>query len=319
MKQSLLVLEPQYREKVWGGSRLRRDGPPVGEAWAACEESKVLGGPLAGRTVAELVAEYGDGLLGADVAARYGHRFPLLIKLLDCGDWLSVQVHPNDEQARRMVGPDQWGKTEGWHFLEVEEGARIIAGVKPGTTPRDLESAIREGRVGEVARQLEVRAGETLFIPAGTLHALGPGTFLYEVQQASDTTYRVYDWDRPASAGRKLHVKEAVAVTDTRNNPTPSPARISPGVATPLLRCAFFDLDALNLNATPYAFDTEGRRFNLVTVTAGSVRVRCGDESVKLCAYETVLVAGAAGACEIRSDCEEASVLMASPSTGRLS
>lgn len=313
LKQTLFALEPQYREKVWGGRRLRGAGAPVGEVWAAFEGSSVLGGALAGRTLSELVARYGEALIGAESASRFGRRFPLLVKLLDCADWLSVQVHPDDAQAERMVGPGESGKTEAWHFLEVEAGAHIIAGVKQGTTRDDLRRAIREGRVSDVARRLEVSAGETLYIPAGTLHALGPGLLLYEVQQASDTTYRVYDWDRPAGAGRELHVEEAVAVTDPDNNPSPSPAWISTGVAVPLVRCPFFDLDALRIDGEALVGDTEGLRFHVITATAGSVSVRSGAETLTLGVYETALVAAAAGSYEVRSPDGESAVLIASP------
>src|ERR671927_1165823 len=212
--QKLFRLEPQYRERVWGGRRLKAADPPVGEAWVAFGESRVAGGDYEGKTVAELSEEYGAEFLGGAAAERYGTRFPLLVKLLDCADWLSVQVHPNDEQARRLVGPEEFGKSEAWHFIEAEPGATIYAGVRAGTSKEELEAAIRGGRVLEVAEQLEVKAGETVYIPAGTLHALGPGLLLYEVQQSSDTTYRVYDWDRPASAGRELHVEQSVAVTN---------------------------------------------------------------------------------------------------------
>jgi mannose-6-phosphate isomerase len=313
LEQALFTLEPQYREKVWGGRRLRGEGAPVGEVWAAFDGSVARGGHADGRTVCELVAEHAGELLGADSVARFGRRFPVLVKLLDCADWLSVQVHPDDAQAARMVGPGESGKTEAWHFLEVEDGAEIIAGVKAGTTRRGLEEAIREGRVGDVARRFKVRAGETLYIPAGTLHSLGPGLLLYEVQQASDTTYRVYDWGRPAGAGRELHVEEAAAVTDPGKNPERSTARLSPGVPAPLIRCPFFDLDALRLGGGAFVGDTEGRRFHVVTATEGSVSVRSGREAVTLGAYETVLVAGAAGAYEVRPLEAESAVLIASP------
>ena len=313
LKQKLFALEPQHREKVWGGRRLRGTGPPVGEVWAAFGESKVLGGSLAGRTLSELVSEYGEELLGAETVSRFGRRFPLLVKLLDCADWLSVQVHPDDAQAERMVGPGESGKSEAWHFLEVEDGSYIIAGVKHGTTRDELRSAIREGRVGDVARRLEVSAGETLYVPAGTLHALGPGLLLYELQQASDTTYRVYDWDRPAGAGRELHVEEAEAVTDPLKNPEPSTVRMSPGVAAPLIRCPFFDLDALRLDGGAFHGDTGGLRVHVITATAGSVTVQSGAESLTLGVYETALVAGAAGAYEVRAVDGDSSVLIASP------
>lgn len=313
LKQTLFTLEPQYREKVWGGRRLRGEGPPVGEVWAAFDGSVARGGPADGRTIGELVAGHGEELLGAESVARFGRRFPLLVKLLDCADWLSVQVHPDDAQAARMVGTGESGKTEAWQFLEVEDGAEIIAGVKEGTTRRELEAAIREGRVGDVARRFKVRAGETLYIPAGTLHSLGPGLLLYEVQQASDTTYRVYDWGRPAGAGRALHVEEAAAVTDPRKNPEPSTARLSPGVPAPLIRCPFFDLDALRLDGGAFDGDTEGSRFQVITATEGSVSVRSGREAVTLRKYETTLVAGSAGAYEVSPLEAEAAVLIASP------
>ena len=313
LKQSLFTLEPQYREKVWGGRRLRAEGEPVGESWVAFEGSRVRGGASDGRTVAELASEYGAELLGASVASRHGTRFPLLVKLLDCADWLSVQVHPDDAQAERMVGPGETGKSEAWHFLEAGEGAQIIAGVKPGTTASELEAAIREGRVQEVARRLEVRAGETLYIPAGTLHALGPGLLLYEVQQASDTTYRVYDWGRPAGAGRELHVEQAVAVTDPEKNPALTPPPSSKGSAAPLIRCPFFDLDLLRTDGGPFSGDTGGQTPHVVTSITGSVNVSSKGESVKLGLYETVLVAGAAGAYEVSPVGGDAAVLIASP------
>lgn len=313
LKQTLFTLEPQYREKVWGGHRLRGEGAPVGEVWAAFDGSVTRGGAASGRTIGELVAEYGEELLGAESASRFGRRFPLLVKLLDCAEWLSVQVHPDDSQAARMVGPGESGKSEAWHFLEAEDGAEIIAGVREGTTRDDLRRAIRDGRVGDVVRRMKVRAGETLYIPAGTLHSLGPGLLLYEVQQASDTTYRVFDWNRPAGAGRELHTEEAAEVTDPARNPEPSTARLSPGVPAPLIRCPFFDLDALRLDGGAFVGDTEGLRLQVITTTAGSVSVRSGREDVMLRTNETALVAGAAGAYEIRPLEDESAVLIASP------
>ena len=318
MMQRLFLLEPQYRERVWGGQRLKASDPPVGEAWIAFVESRVQSGTHAGQTVAELTARYGAQFLGQEVAARFGLRFPLLIKLLDCADWLSVQVHPNDEQAERLVGPGEFGKTEAWHFLEVAPGATIFAGVKPGTTAADLAAAIREGHVLEVAQQLEVRAGETALLPAGTLHALGPGLLLYEVQQSSDTTYRVYDWGRPATAGRKLHIEESVAVTDPRKTAvlTPPPVLEGTTVVT-AVSCPFFALDVLQITGSALKGHTEGRAFDLLTVTAGTIEVSCDGERVQLGGYETALVAGGAGAYEIYAVEGTAALLRAAVPTVR--
>ncbi|MFL6335587.1 MAG: type I phosphomannose isomerase catalytic subunit [Pyrinomonadaceae bacterium] len=318
LTQRLFLLEPQYRERVWGGQRLKAADPPVGEAWVAFEESRVVEGNHAGRTVAELSSEYGEDLLGREVFKAYGSRFPLLVKLLDCADWLSVQVHPNDEQARRLVGPGEFGKSEAWHFIEAEPGATIYAGIKPGTSAEELEAAIRTGRVLDVAEQLEVKAGETVYIPAGTLHALGPGLLLYEVQQSSDTTYRIYDWDRPASAGRRLHVEESVAVTDPRKGAAVRPApELSGTAAAAALACPYFDLEVISLGEDPLGGDTRGETFHLLTLTEGSAELSRDGEAVRLDRYETALVAGGAGAYQVRAEGGGARLLRASVPTRR--
>ena len=300
--QNLLVLAPQFRKRVWGGQRLHASDPPIGEAWVAFGESVVSSQPLAGRRLADLAAERGAALLGSSASDRFGPRFPLLVKLLDCADWLSVQVHPNDDQARRMVGPDEFGKTEAWFFLETAADARILVGVRPDTTADALTAAIRKGRVVDVAAGIPVRSGEAILIPAGTLHALGPGLLLYEIQQASDTTYRAYDWGRPQSAGRNLHIEESVAVTTIdgprdRTSPTVS---VMGGIAE-AVDCAYFHLDLARVGATPLALDTGGRSFHVVTVVEGAVELSCDSETVRLGRFETALVAGAAGAYEARA------------------
>jgi len=293
LTQRLFPLEPQYRERVWGGRRLKAADPPVGEAWVAFGESRVRSGEYAGRAVAALAAEHGEQLLGREVFESYGSRFPLLVKLLDCADWLSVQVHPNDEQAARLVGKGEFGKTEAWHFIEAGPGATIYAGVKRGTSTEELETAIRTGRVLEVAEQLEVKAGETVYIPAGTLHALGPGLLLYEVQQSSDTTYRVYDWGRPASAGRKLHVEESIAVTDPRKEAVVHPApQLSGPAAARALASPYFELEVLSPGGGALEADTRGETFHLLTLTEGEAELSCDGESVRLGRFETALVAG---------------------------
>jgi mannose-6-phosphate isomerase len=316
LTQRIIPLDPRYYERVWGGQTLKPADPPIGEAWIAFEKSVARSGPWRGRTIGELALTQGSMLLGNDVARRYGSRFPLLVKLLDCADWLSVQVHPDDERARAMVGPDEFGKTEAWNFLEVAPGARILAGVQPGTRPEDLAGAIRDGRVLEIARRIDVHAGDTVFIPAGTLHALGPGLLLYEVQQASDTTYRVYDWDRPASAGRKLHLEESVGVTNVAASPTltPLPALVGTAAAATAV-CDYFQLDVLQIADRPFAADTDGRSFHILTVVDGSVEVVSQGEAVHLQRYDTALVAGGAGAYTLRVDRPPARVLRAAVPT----
>ncbi len=201
-------LVPQYRERVWGGTRLKPDSPvPIGELWAVHEDNQVIGMP--GETLGSLTRKFPDEMLGPN---RSSDRFPLLIKLLDCHDWLSVQVHPDDAQAIALEGPGHVGKTEAWHVLEAKPGAELIASVRQDTTLADLHGAIDKGAVLDLCQRHLVRAGDNFFIPAGTLHALGPGLLLYEVQQSSELTYRVWDWDRPPSADRTLHIEKSKAV-----------------------------------------------------------------------------------------------------------
>jgi mannose-6-phosphate isomerase len=292
----ILGLEPQYRERVWGGRRLRSADPPIGEAWVAFGPSRVIGGPLDGQTIDDLLGAHAVEILGTAGVARYGGRFPLLIKLLDCKDWLSIQVHPNDEQARRLVGPDEFGKTEAWYFLDADPGAAILAGVKAGVSRETLVDAIRRGRVIDVADRVAVEAGEALLIPAGTLHALGPGLLLYEIQQASDTTYRAYDWDRPASAGRSLHIEACAEVMTAE----PAPDRTRPWIEAPTgtARAAsspYFDLDLVRVaRGLPLDADTGGSTFHIVTAVAGSAELRRGGETIRLDRFETALVVAAA-------------------------
>ena len=310
--QQLYLLEPQFRERVWGGQRLKPQRPPIGEVWCAYGKSRIQSGPNAGRTVDELTGDHGAAFVGDAVAARFRGIFPLLIKLLDCADWLSIQVHPNDSQAARLEGPGHVGKTEAWHFIEAEPGSTILAGTRPGTSHADLDRAIRTGSILDVSQYVAVHPGETYLLHAGTMHALGPGVLLYQVQQSSDITYRVFDWDRPASAGRELHIAQAVAVTDPLRQAIRTAAAIpADASSTEAVACSYFVLDVLNVAGVATPGDTGQRSFHVLTVKDGSVSLTCGDESVRLDKYATALVAGSAGDYEIRALERSAAVLRA--------
>jgi mannose-6-phosphate isomerase len=292
---NLLQLIPEYRDYVWGGQRLR-PGMLTAEAWIVYEGDRIANGLLQGKTLAEAAQQLGADLLGHDVVQRTGARFPLLIKILDCNDWLSVQVHPNDEQARRMEGPDQFGKTEAWHILEAREGAQLIAGVKEGTTAEALAEAIRTGAIIDCVQYRAARRGDTIFMPAGTLHALGPGFLVYEVQQTSNITYRIFDWNRPASAGRALHIEQAVAVTNPQNTGQIQPA-LDPAPADQhtLVQCPYFTLDLLAAQSQPLKLDTHGESFHAVTVIEGQGAIECAAERIVLNRFETALIAAQTG------------------------
>lgn len=218
-----LLLEPIYRRYLWGGRRfataLGRDLPPgddFAESWEvvdrAADQSLVAAGPLAGSPLGLLVRDHGRDLLGRHAPLP---AFPLLFKFLDAARDLSVQVHPDDERASRLVPPDR-GKTEAWYVVDAAPGARIYAGLAPGVDRDALAAAIREGSCAEVLHSFTVTAGDCVFIPAGTVHAIGAGLLVAEIQQSSDVTYRLFDWNRVGADGkaRPLHIEAGVeAVT----------------------------------------------------------------------------------------------------------
>jgi mannose-6-phosphate isomerase len=275
-------LIPQYHPRVWGGQRLKAtlaNTTPIGEAWVIHEHNLVQSGVFAGQTLEQVSLHFGRDLLGSNY---HGKRFPLLIKLLDCADWLSIQVHPNDTQALQLEGVGQLGKTEAWHLLEVDAGAELICGVKTGVLPAQLETAIRAGKVREVAQYQHVLTGETVMMPAGTMHALGPGMLLYEVQQTSDITYRVYDWDRPASAGRALHIEQSVAVTTT--NAASITPRLESGILT---QCPYFTLEKISNNTTS---TPDGSSFHAVTVTFGQAIFETEEQTWELNRFDSVII-----------------------------
>lgn len=294
-------LKPQYRDYVWGGDRLRPGHAPTAEAWVVYEGDEIASGPLAGATLAEVTRRYGPELLGQAVIAKTGQRFPLLIKLLDCAEWLSLQVHPDDEQAVRLEGAGHFGKTEAWHILEADPGAELLGGVKPGLSPREVREAIRAGKpLVDCMQRLQVESGDSLFIPAGMIHALGPGLLLYEIQQTSDITYRVYDWDRPASAGRKLHIEQSLQVADpgltgklVRSQP------LADGEKRLLMSSPYFNLEIYAGEKNALLQDTRERSFHALTVIAGQAEIQGQDWALRLSRFESAVVPAAAGSYQV--------------------
>ena len=312
-----LLLEPQYRDYVWGGGRLIPGKSPIAEAWVIFENDLILNGPLAGKTLGQAVTATGAALLGPQTYLKTGNRFPLLIKLLDCANWLSLQVHPTDELAVRLEGPGQYGKTEAWHFLEADPGAEILAGLRPGTSCETLEKGITEHKLLDMMQPLQVKNGDSILINAGMIHALGPGILVYEVQQTSDWTYRVLDWDRPATPQRQLHIEKSLAAS----NPalagtlvTAQPAR--DGEKRLLVSCSYFDLSLLTAEKQPIPLDTHHETFHALTVISGSARLMGDGWQQPLSRFQSVLVPADADAYTLAPEgaCQ---VLLASSGTGK--
>jgi mannose-6-phosphate isomerase len=293
---SFLKLTPTYRDYVWGGERLRPGHTPTAEAWVVWEGDAIEAGPLAGKTLGEAAEQFGEALLGAKTTARTGTRFPLLIKLLDCAQWLSLQVHPNDQLAVELEGPDQFGKTEAWHILDAEPDAKLIAGLKPDTPPEQVAESIRTGTVIDHVQYVAVGQGDTVFMPAGTLHALGPGLLVYEVQQTSDWTYRVYDWGRPATEKRPLHIDKSIRATRTDfTAPILPPPTVGDGTRHVLVECEYFTLEMLSAVSNSIELDTKSESFHTLTVIEGRALLNAGEERVELEKFQTAVVPAQVG------------------------
>ncbi|MDD2922158.1 MAG: hypothetical protein PHQ36_07715 [Anaerolineales bacterium] len=296
MNQTPFSLSPEYRDYVWGGAKLRPQVVPTAEAWIVFAGNRVSSGIYSGRALSDLAEEFGAELLGARAVAQTGRRFPVLVKILDAAQWLSLQVHPNDAQAKMLEGEGFFGKTEAWHVLENEPNATLLAGMKPNITAEALTDAIRNGSVLDTVESIEAKAGDTLFIRPGTIHALGPGLLIYEIQQTSDVTYRVYDWGRPQTETRKLHIEKALAVSSPNATASVlSAPQMGDGEAKILTQCEYFKLETLFVEEKSATLDTGGESFHALTVIEGQSQIRAGGKAFILNKFETLLIPAMCG------------------------
>jgi mannose-6-phosphate isomerase len=290
-------LTPTYRDYVWGGKRLRPEAEITAEAWIVYGENKIADGPFAGRTLNKVLELEGEALLGTKVIALTGNHFPLLIKLLDCAMWLSLQVHPNDEQAERLEGPDHFGKTEAWYVIEAEEGAQLISGFQLGVTREDIQIVVGKKDILNLVECRDVQAGDAILIKPGTIHALGSGLLIYEVQQNSDLTYRVYDWDRPMKGNRKLHIEESISVLDpdVQGNVIPSDPNNPALGRKELISCKYFTLDLITGLLGSIHINLKGESFSALTALNDSITVHGIGWSFELSSLETLLIPAICG------------------------
>jgi mannose-6-phosphate isomerase len=301
-----LRLRPTFRRRLWGGDALAvwlgEPAPPgdepVAEAWLAHGGSRVQGGPHDDATLDELIAGFGADLLGSAPLARHGPRMPLLAKFLDAADDLSVQVHPDDAAAaRRHPAGDDLGKTESWRILGADPGARVAWGFARPVTEAEVRAALAGGRLDGLLRHVPVRAGDVIHNPAGTVHAVGAGLRLFELQQASDLTYRLWDYGRRGADGgaRELHVDAALEVADLSGAGAPRPEpRPGPDGWTVRVACPYYRLEEVHLDGEAGGA-TDGTALHLLTVLEGDVELRAGRAALSLPEGATALLPAAIG------------------------
>lgn len=299
MTSGAFCVARRYESRLWGGTQMAAwlgvtDAPtPFAESWQVYNDNRVTTGPHAGLTLRELVRLHGAALVGSHTYARYGDDFPLLAKFIDAGQPLSVQVHPDDVYAHTHEAHTGFhGKTEAWYIIDAQPGADVIHGLSTPLTRADYAAAITAGTLEAHLRRVAIAPGDTIDVPAGTIHAINAGVFLFEIQQTSDLTYRVYDYNRrePDGSLRALHIPQALAVSHLD---APPPARTTPHAIAPghdvLVESPFFVMERL----TAMSAHTCAQRpdsVEILTVIAGTCTLTDAAGSHPLSRGQSIIV-----------------------------
>lgn len=319
------ILDPKETPAIWGGdalpTRFGKAADPkakIGESWECWDTNAVKNGSLAGLTLADLRAKLGSKLLGDIDPSR---TFPVLTKIIDARDWLSVQVHPDDAYAQRVEHQPN-GKTECWFVFSADAGAELVLGWSRNTNRAEYERCVADGTLGDILRRVPVKAGDAFYLPAGTLHAIGSGIILFETQQASDLTYRIFDWNRVGADGkpRELNVNKAADVLD-----------YAAGTAGAVVQLAYrfenlehlaliadrrFIVERITASSEPASISTAGRPLILMALER-PLQLSANGVAVTLDAYQTALVPAAAQSCTVNALSDSASFMFVTPPENR--
>lgn len=309
------TFSPILKTTIWGGDNilpLKGLDPTlskIGECWEVSgmpgSESVVEAGPDSGLTINELLDKYGAGLLGKRNYNRFDGKFPMLVKIIDTSDRLSVQVHPDDRTASELGLPN--GKNEMWYVLDSREGAEIANGFKHPVTKEDLDSLINNGDISDALERIEIRRGDVFYIPAGRVHAIGAGCTLVEVQQSSDTTFRIYDYDRTDKSGnpRELHkdlALRSINCDDCDNRRIEYST--TPNVPVNVIRSPFFSINILESNTEFIRDYSENDSFVVIVMVDGGASLHCGSQSAVIKKGHSVLIPASASGVTISPDGE---------------
>jgi mannose-6-phosphate isomerase len=296
-----LTFQPIFKERIWGGRNLAslyaKPLPPdrrIGESWEICDrpgdESVIARGPLQGKTLHWLMEQHPAELLGP--RRKMPPRFPLLIKIIDAQDTLSLQVHPPSDKAAQLGGEP---KTEMWYVAQAGPDAEFFVGLKKGVSRSDFEDKLASQTVAECFHRIPVKPGDAMFLPSGRVHALGARTVIFEIQQNSDTTYRVFDWNRldEKGRGRELHVEQSLASIDFADVEPPLLPRQTtpghPGKIRPLVKHELFEVN-LRQMAKGESYQLARDRMQIIGVTDGTLSLECGGETLPLPAGQFCLI-----------------------------
>jgi mannose-6-phosphate isomerase len=297
----LIKFQPILKDKIWGGEKLatllnkqsaRKD---IGESWEISDvegdTSIVVNGELKGQNLKQLIAEFKADLVGEKIYTHFGEKFPLLIKFIDAKEALSIQLHPHDDLAKKRH--NSFGKTEMWYVMQADEKANLIVGFQKEVTSKEYIEHLENKTLLDILNVDEVENGDVYFIPTGRVHAIGAGVLLAEIQQTSDITYRIYDWDRPNPDGtfRDLHTEEAIDAIDySAQNSYKTVYSKEQNKASEIVSCPYFTTNVLPINGEVFINHEEKDSFVIYMCVAGNIEFKYQNQIEKLQMGETILI-----------------------------
>ena len=309
----LLKFKPILKEKVWGGEKLinylgkKSNLKNIGESWEVSDvkenASVVSNGTLIGKDLKELILEFKSDLVGHKVYQHFGNKFPLLIKFIDAKEALSIQLHPHDDLAKKRH--NSFGKTEMWYVMQADKKANLIVGFQKEVTPEEYIHHLENKSLTDILNIDEVKKGDVYFIPTGRVHAIGAGVMLAEIQQTSDITYRIYDWDRPNPDGtyRELHTEEALDAIDySAKESYKTEYTKSQNFSSEIVSCPYFTTNILPINGTVDVNNIDKDSFVIYMCVDGEVKFKYKTQSESLKMGETILVPASIKELEIFSE-----------------
>lgn len=303
----ILFFEPVYKDYIWGGTRLKEyfyknvETPTAAESWEISTNeaglSKIANGSMKGTTLKDLFdnRDLREEIFGTKTEKM--NKFPLLIKYIDANSNLSVQVHPNDEYAKKNENDS--GKTEMWYIIDCAQNAKIICGMKESVTQKDVSEIIKNGKIKENLNYVNIQKGDAIYIPSGTIHAILGDTLICEIQQNSNLTYRVYDWDRVGSDGkpRELHIEKAIDVIDVETKP--SVVHTTENESKKIVDNEFFKVEKIAVDGE-YRDKTNKETFYAMNILEGSGKIEANNKEYNLNKGDSILIPASIGEYVIR-------------------